>query len=854
MTDMYANPFFVHVEPALNNYDNKTLYSEYKRMFILCLKESAKIDQNDIITFFNCKTSDEELKANLQHFSLVKTKMRLLQVKNIYSNAIILSKQYLEMIDKNETFDDDEIVSIMLEFKESSVELFSKLNENSTSISNYKKALLMNNYFNSEKPSFMNNQMNNFLMNMKESNFWTNYYNCQIAMTGIFNKRIFSLAKTASKQLTNTIKESNPKEFYDLQGLNTQLECKAIFNSPQKFSDIGTHIQQMTKRTYYAPHTEKLLLTKLDVTNLFMQMTNEKQLYDSFNSLLISKDYCHLVVNNEKVLEKMSSIINEHLPLYKYLFSYAWISLYIDECLFKTKITNTHRSVFDIETANKLPAFPYSYDDIKQSPYLPLLIKKEDIDVENNFMAYGCTQKFENIGIDTLERFLWKLNLFSTGDSNKSIFNGLNWSDKFAISGSIIPALCVKHPNLLNIVSKSTQTQEQKWKAYFDHYYHSSDIDLMCKGTTIKDFLDNISEVTSVIEKNVGSKLTILPQKNSLLQASKQFVSEKLEELKKYTMNDSLTVNDVTSLNNKDSSMIKSYFYEIFIDMKKEKNKEMKQKFGPVESSNRMTWKYCKDFLDLPTIEEFNLQVVDIDHLNKYAFKKDADIFVYNEDNKIYLKTSETIKFKLSSPHMLRTIEAFFVNGDDFFAVVGKFHLPCVRGYYNGKTVFMETSCVSALMTGVNIEYKYFAGIRDPVDILNKYRFRGFGTILNKYELAHTVLYNTSMETMKKVYTNKNSVNGHKNLNNIIYKTSCSTGTNMFLELFGEQYYETENKHIETIEDLKHIYRIKYKYNSEKFGLDMFKFRSIDDEGNVIPLQKWVIEGYWNMNMNQKKY
>jgi hypothetical protein len=34
----------------------------------------------------------------------------------------------------------------------------------------------------------------------------------------------------------------------------------------------------------------------------------------------------------------------------------------------------------------------------------------------------------------------------------------------------------------------------------------------------------------------------------------------------------------------------------------------------------------------------------------------------------------------------------------------------------------------------MNIDYKYFAGSRDPIDIINKYRMRGFGTWLNEEE------------------------------------------------------------------------------------------------------------------------
>jgi hypothetical protein len=35
----------------------------------------------------------------------------------------------------------------------------------------------------------------------------------------------------------------------------------------------------------------------------------------------------------------------------------------------------------------------------------------------------------------------------------------------------------------------------------------------------------------------------------------------------------------------------------------------------------------------------------------------------------------------------------------------------------------------------MNLDYKYFAGSQDPINIINKYRMRGFGCWLNMNEL-----------------------------------------------------------------------------------------------------------------------
>jgi hypothetical protein len=41
----------------------------------------------------------------------------------------------------------------------------------------------------------------------------------------------------------------------------------------------------------------------------------------------------------------------------------------------------------------------------------------------------------------------------------------------------------------------------------------------------------------------------------------------------------------------------------------------------------------------------------------------------------------------------------------------------------------------------MNIDYKYFAGSKDPINIINKYRMRGFGVYLNEPEVETYIKY-----------------------------------------------------------------------------------------------------------------
>ena len=85
-------------------------------------------------------------------------------------------------------------------------------------------------------------------------------------------------------------------------------------------------------------------------------------------------------------------------------------------------------------------------------------------------------------------------------------------------------------------------------------------------------------------------------------------------------------------------------------------------------------------------------------------------------------------------------------------ATVSRFHLPCVRGYYDGMEVYLLPSAISALITNKCIDYKYFAGVRSPFDILLKYIFRGYTIFLNKKEMVKIVEYIRNSDKWKNLF------------------------------------------------------------------------------------------------------
>ena len=113
---------------------------------------------------------------------------------------------------------------------------------------------------------------------------------------------------------------------------------------------------------------------------------------------------------------------------------------------------------------------------------------------------------------------------------------------------------------------------------------------------------------------------------------------------------------------------------------------------------------------------------------------------------------TENLKFKYKVSGIKRSFEIFQIKFPNFFSTVHKFHLPCVRAYYNGDNVHMLPSTIAACMTLTNIEYKYFAGSKDPIEVINKYRQRGFSTILNDKERIKLIKYSHDVEKWRELY------------------------------------------------------------------------------------------------------
>lgn len=812
--EILKNPFFLNVvEKKLDEVTKKDLYIKYSHVYILCNREK---ETNNINKIYEQNLSEKELSELSTLMTLVKCEKKIIYYnKDHYNQSQLLNITHLASFNHRcYKLEKTEIIVPMFEYSEQHADVIAKL-YNTT---DFKDLVKIINY----TTVFANNIDKSYIIaNLKGSEYWENKYNCDINMSNSFNQRKFKAINDQNNDIVSNTKDQ-PQEIKTIldaiakDNINkNHYELKS--NKNDKFVDASEALNFGSgKRTYFPNKINYSQMNKQSFYQDIFVHLKEKDKYDVFNALLTTKEYSHLVMNNKQVLTAMKQLFSDHKAFYKCYIGYAWMCFYFEECIYKTNALNSDRYIFDLDTTALLPTFPFSFDDIHQNPYVTLLLNKETIDYENNCLAIPQISGHD-YSVTNFDEFKERFNIFTTGKSNKNIFDKLKW-ESFAVTGSLIPACCQKHPVLLDYVCTPQDVfLQDRYSKYFNHYYETSDIDMMCNKQSVYDFMDSVQYVADIVSENIDSKVNIEPVTSMMIMITQKYINNNIQNISLWYKKDVTVIDVFSNLNN-----YKEYFYSVYLDL-------MKNKIVNNTKQNSLYEHFDKQVL----LE--NLKLTFMNHVTKKSQMKENDctMYVYSDDvdAELLLKVNHSIKFKLHSKQLLHSIEIFRATGADFFKVVGRFHLPCVRGYYNGSNTYLMPSCITALMTGINIDYKYFAGIRDPIDIINKYRMRGFSVIINKTERKHMLDYNKTVITPHNkmfLVNNKTELFGAKLLGNNIYNSK------------GPIHQPLVNKkYIMNMTDLAEEYK-NYNYDVAKSVINVFKLKTINDSGCIEPLKKWL--------------
>lgn len=507
-----------------------------------------------------------------------------------------------------------------------------------------------------------------------------------------FNDTFWVVNKLQSYHITNAFR----KRYFKTKILRNDVENKVCHNCNEFV--IDNIIDK--NNDYFVIEFNNTKIVNIDTeTNNFIipdnnnyTIENFRYLYDyiyhsEFRSKMIKKtllsiDHCHLALNNPYLtLGSVKEI------------GYAMIVFYFAECRQKGNISDKY--VFTLETASKLPVYKYNKKYPKYNPYLPLLINDEELDSENNLWGNPYVQGCG--GINQYYQFVNRANIFISGNEKLNVFKDTFQLVDYAITGSIITA-CVQKRNALEFLHNN-------FKRFLDEYYCNSDIDVIINAHDILHFYKQSQILYNKINENLNTfheqecLTTFTLEKKIILYVDDEYIENFLPDITpKYfceNLNDQNLIDRVVELY---QDNINNYYDELFENCIQD-NKEDDEIINHIINNNdNMTY------------------------ILKYK---------YNYDKFVNIQFKTIIK----SPFLERDIEMFKGFSNKFFDNIHSFHLACVRGYWNGNKVYLLPSCVISHLTFMNIDYYYYFGKYHPVEIINKYRQRGFGTFLNKQEI-----------------------------------------------------------------------------------------------------------------------
>lgn len=136
------------------------------------------------------------------------------------------------------------------------------------------------------------------------------------------------------------------------------------------------------------------------------------------------------------------------------------------------------------------------------------------------------------------------------------------------------------------------------------------------------------------------------------------------------------------------------------------------------------------------TFEEFKKNVYELfEDIKKNAKSRNkTEIYIRR------IKRGTYFKYSMYGPDLIRPVDLFWITkSPDTF--VEQFHLGVVRMHWNSHDLHIMQSCLAALLTGINHDYRWISCNKAPATIIIKYAQRGYTTPLNRNERPVLVEY-----------------------------------------------------------------------------------------------------------------
>lgn len=413
---------------------------------------------------------------------------------------------------------------------------------------------------------------------------------------------------------------------------------------------------------------------------------------------MLSPQECHIIREPAiwEILDR--ELVNKHInEIVRYCMFYSMYILRHEETIMFSQVNVKSRVLFKIDQAAKLNSFHLSH--IEKSPYIIQLT--QDTPLGQCMPMYLSGKR----SINTLTEFKRRFNIVTGG-----AFNGVDFKAYDAcITGSILIP-CVHKSPLENGFDDVDWNRDRSTK--LSHPY------MIDTPTTAEDFA-----FANYLEYYYPSYVSLTDSdfREQVLGAESQQQYETPKD-----EGDLIYESDTTTIPSNLGGIRTSEA------VKKDNVVASPVKLGETENKSQ------KNATEYNQLADIDVAISTWDHnvFKERVFKLYQEI-VNNCKHRgpVYIKeviTIASIKYKIYGPGLPRPMDVFRVPYD-FVKMVKKFHVHCVKMFYNGDVTLFR-SCVSCLLSGVGESYKWFSCNKVPADVLLKYAQRGFTIILNSKE------------------------------------------------------------------------------------------------------------------------
>jgi len=870
------NPFFIGMDGgSVVGITQIGLSLKYSSVIILCINPPANIMHLNMISsaVFNKHSTMDDFDKIKDKLILVRTNIDFLKEKSHKFSCNIVKKKYLTKFNHNNILlNDEDLVSIMLNIDVTQINKYISLYVNYDIKEEMHNKIVMD-FYNNNNVQVLE-EISRKILFSSITKYWTLKENCNINISNFFSERYLcysSLTKQKNKQIMvdKTTGSIHVRENKTDPLINNDKEKKTNYDTIGDVTPFFKYIDPsiLPHVTFgKAYNFTKSTMTLDDVMYLYNLCTTEYDIYNVVCAVLMSHENYHLIIKNGTLLEKLKSFFIKYALVISYIQKYINIASYVEECVCRENITKDSKIVYDIDSASKLPFYPYMPTQFYRNPYFPLLVSADKVKSFTNLWGLLMIKDYKHYGIANMAEFKTHFNIFCTGRADKNIFTGCNWNNLSATGSFMTACMQKRHPVIDCYQDTTNVNDDELHKRMFDDAYKTSDIDIIVHSHNPHEFIDKVHHVYSVVKRNVKD---IYKKSNVSLVSSKTLVITvhidffiKLGYTSKYIKD------------NIDTNEIREIIHLIYANMKQRNREQYEKQLGSKPNAiyeafyistdqsemklnvvstpiNNSTSKWNNDDSRSSEPEDgADSEIEELFSFRKILTKKNIEDYMNqnsvnymnlsNLDSSVnYISISEGVKYTISSPSLLHSVELFPVNGNEAFSIVSKFHMCNVRAYYVGETktnkenVYLLPSFVFSMMTFMNLDIKYVTGKQPSTEIVLKNLSRGYGLFLNEHEKKQLTEYYTSDGKWSKIIGKQKIFGGLTLTDHILH-----------VNTYNKIKKNTQCQYVTKIKDIRQEWITRYGRDIANV-VNYTRLKSINSDGNIIPLNRTFVQlGY----------